>query len=160
MDVWIEVGKYLFGVLNGITETLILFILLCYDTSLGGKWRKHQGVAKTSGGALSGWREKMPLVVMPFITWMAGVAVFYLPNEIAGRTYAYDPFIFDVIAFVMFMFVAKWTLKSILANMQLAGMDMPDWAIRWVEDEFKVKLSGSKIEPESAKKKEEDLENE
>jgi hypothetical protein len=156
VDAWIEVLKYLFGVLNGITETLILFILLCYDTSLGGKWRKHQGVAKTSGGALSGWREKMPLVFMPFLTWMAGVAVFYLPSDIAGRTYTYDPFIFDLIAFVMFWFIAKWTIKSILANMQLAGMEMPDWAIQWVEDEFKVKLSGSSLEPVSASKEQQE----
>jgi len=78
METLISVGRYLFSVLNGITETLVLFVLLYADTSLGGKWRKHQGVARSSGGALSGWKDKMPLVFLPLLTWSIGVAVYSL----------------------------------------------------------------------------------
>lgn len=150
MDGTIELLKYLFGAMNGITETLALFILFCYDTSLGGKWRKNNGIAKHSSGALNGWREKMPLIFMPFVTWLAGVGSYYLPREIAGKTYMYEPLIFDFMAFAMFFFVGKWLLKSVFANMQLAGMTVADYLVKWVADEYKVKLESIMEQPKSA----------
>jgi len=90
------------------------------------------------------------------LTWSIGVAVYYLPRTIAGRTYAYDPLIFDVIAFLAFVFIARWTLKSIVANMQLAGMTIPEPLIKWVEDEYQVKLDGMINEPTSVNNREKD----
>lgn len=163
MDVTFEILKYLFGVLNGITETFALFALYYLDTSLGGKWRRNQGLAESSKGALSGWNTKLPLVFAPVVTWLFGVISWYIPRDIAGKVYMYDPILFDFMAFAAFYFIGKWLLKSIFANMQLAGMTVPDSLIKWVEDEYKVKLESIVYAQKSAKydiQKTEDLENE
>lgn len=157
MDGTIELLKYLFGAMNGITETFALFLLYYYDTSLGGKWRKNHGIAESSNGALGGWNIKLPLVFAPLITWLFGVIAWYIPREIAGKTYMYDPILFDFMAFATFYFVGKWLLKSVLANMQLAGMTVHDYLIKWVADEYKVKLDSVCDQPKSAAHEKENI---
>lgn len=146
--------QYLFANLNGATETAVLFILVFFDTFLGSLWRKRQGVARTSGGGLGGLITSIPLALMPVVIWAFTILISYVPTHLGGRDFTFQPLIFDVISFAVTLIIGNYMLKSVYANMQLAGMDIPKWAIKWVEDEYHVKLRKIETEPESVSKKE------
>lgn len=146
--------QYLFANLNGATETAVLFILVFFDTFLGSLWRKRQGVARTSGGGLGGLITSIPLALMPVVIWAFTILISYVPTHLGGRDFTFQPLIFDVISFAVTLIIGNYMLKSVYANMQLAGMDIPKWAIKWVEDEYHVKLRKIETEPEAVSKKE------
>lgn len=132
----------LYTALNGVTETSILFILIFFDTFLGSHWRKQQNIARTSGGLLEPLLQKMALALFPFGIWCITLILYFVPKHFAGRDFSYNTFIFDLIAFVSFLIVANGTLKSVMANLKLAGYEVPDWVSKWVTDEYQIKLSG------------------
>ena len=133
---------YLCANLNGVTETMLLFILIFYDTFLGGKWRKKQQVA----------RKSIPLAFTPLIIWFVTVFISVLPTHVGGRNVIYSPVIFDFISFFVTITIGSYLLKSIFANMMLAGMRVPQFIVNWIEDEYHVKLKTMEKEPNSAQK--------
>lgn len=135
-----EILNYLFLHLNGATESGALFVLVLIDTILGSMWRKNQGVPRTSKGALDGLIRSSALIIMPTISWLMGIGFLFLPRQIADYPISNDPIIFNIIAFGLFVAVAYFLLKSIYANAQLAGFDIPKFAIKWVEEEYNFKL--------------------
>lgn len=150
-----DILNYLFINLNGATETAVLFILVFFDTFLGSLWRKRNGVARTSNGGLGGLMTSVPLALMPVSIWAFTILMSVVPSHIGGRDITFQPVIFDVISFVVTIIIGNYMLKSIYANMQLAGMDVPSFIQKWVEDEYHVKLKKIDSEPDSAKKAEE-----
>jgi len=150
-----SVLSYLFANLNGATETAVLFILVFFDTFLGSLWRKRNGVARTSNGGLGGLITSIPLALMPVSIWAFTILMSVIPNHIGGRDITFQPVIFDVISFAVTIIIGNYMLKSIYANMQLSGMDVPPFVRKWVEDEYHVKLKKIDSEPDSAKKAEE-----
>jgi len=150
-----DILKYLFSNLNGATETAVLFILVFFDTFLGSLWRKRNGVARTSNGGLGGLITSIPLALMPVSIWAFTILMSVIPNHIGGRDITFQPVIFDVISFAVTIIIGNYMLKSIYANMQLSGMDVPPFVRKWVEDEYHVKLKKIDSEPDSAKKAEE-----
>ncbi|MGX7042925.1 hypothetical protein [Leuconostoc holzapfelii] len=150
-----DILNYLFANLNGATETAVLFILVFFDTFLGSLWRKRNGVARTSGGGLGGLVTSIPLALMPIVIWAFTILISYVPTHLGGRDFTFQPFIFDAISFAVTLIIGNYMLKSIYANMQLAGIDIPNWAVKWVEDEYHVKLKKIDSEPNAAKKAEE-----
>lgn len=150
-----EILEYLFANLNGVTETMLLFILIFYDTFLGGKWRKKQRVARTSGGGLGGLRKSIPLAFTPLIIWFVTVFISILPTHVGGRDVIYSPVVFDFISFFVTITIGSYLLKSIFANMRLAGMRVPRFIQDWIEDEYHVKLKTMEKEPNSAQKERE-----
>lgn len=151
--------NYLFLNLNGATESAILFILLFIDTFLGSKWRKVNNVAITSGGGLNGLKTNIPLALMPICIWAFTVLISVVPNHIGGRVFVFNPIIFDGISFIITLFIGNFMLKSILANAKLAGFDIPDWLIKWFEDEYHVKLQKIDAEPAAVTKTTEENKN-
>lgn len=147
-----QIINYLFTNLNGATETAVLFILVFFDTFLGSLWRKRNGVARTSGGGLGGLATSIPLALMPVVIWAFTILISYVPTHLGGRDFTFQPFIFDFISFAVTLIIGNYMLKSIYANMQLAGMDIPKWAVKWVEDEYHVKLQKIEAEPDSLAK--------
>ncbi|MCP1275510.1 hypothetical protein [Leuconostoc citreum] len=147
--------SYLFANLNGATETAVLFILVFFDTFLGSLWRKRNGVARTSNGGLGGLITSIPLALMPVSIWAFTILMSVIPNHIGGRYITFQPVIFDIISFAVTIIIGNYMLKSIYANMQLAGMDVWPFIAKWVEDEYHVKLKKIDSEPDSAKKVEE-----
>ncbi|MGB2575099.1 hypothetical protein [Leuconostoc citreum] len=143
---------YLFMNLNGATETAVLFIMVFFDTFLGSLWRKRNKVARTSGGGLGGLITSIPLALMPVVIWLFTIVISIIPTHLGGRDFTFQPLIFDVISFVVTLIIGNYMLKSIYANMQLAGMDIPNWAIKWVEDEYHVKLKKIGVEPDAVAK--------
>lgn len=150
-----EILKLLYANLNGATETAILFIAVFYDTFLGTSWRKKNNVAITSGGKLEGLKTSIPLALLPVIIWSFTILFAFVPPHIGGRDFIFKPFIFDIISLGVFLMIGNGMLKSILANARLAGYDLPSWAVKWVEDEYKVKLQKIVDEPNAASCKEE-----
>ncbi|MGO2908627.1 hypothetical protein [Leuconostoc citreum] len=150
-----SVLSYLFANLNGATETAVLFILVFFDTFLGSLWRKRNGVARTSNGGLGGLITSIPLALMPVSIWAFTILMSVIPNHIGGRYITFQPVIFDIISFAVTIIIGNYMLKSIYANMQLAGMDVWPFIAKWVEDEYHVKLKKIDSEPDSAKKAEE-----
>ncbi|MCT3076883.1 hypothetical protein EFN61_05215 [Leuconostoc citreum] len=150
-----SVLSYLFANLNGATETAVLFILVFFDTFLGSLWRKRNGVARTSNGGLGGLITSIPLALMPVSIWAFTILMSVIPNHIGGRYITFQPVIFDIISFAVTIIIGNYMLKSIYANMQLAGMDVWPFIAKWVEDEYHVKLKKIDSEPDSAKKVEE-----
>ncbi|KAA8371093.1 hypothetical protein FE410_05230 [Leuconostoc carnosum] len=147
--------QYLFANLNGATETAVLFILVFFDTFLGSLWRKRNGVARTSGGGLGGLITSIPLALMPVVIWGFTILISVVPDHLGGRAFTFQPLIFDVISFVVTVIIGSYMLKSIYANMQLAGMDIPPLLKKWVEDEYHVKLQKIDEEPQAAHKESE-----
>ena len=147
-----EILNYLFANLNGVTETMLLFILIFYDTFRGGRWRKKRQVARTSGGGLGGLRKSIPLAFTPLLIWFATVFISVLPTHVGGRDVVYSPVIFDFISFFVTITIGSYLLKSIFANMLLSGMRVPRFIQDWIEDEYHVKLKAMETEPNSAKK--------
>lgn len=142
-----QVLKFLYDNLNGVTETTVLFILIFFDTFLGSRWRKNQSIARTSGGLLEPLLQKMALALFPVLIWCITLVLYFVPKHFAGRNFSYNTFVFDLIAFIVFIIVANGTIKSITANMQLAGYEIPSWLSKWVADEYQVKLGGMAKEP-------------
>lgn len=91
---------------------------------------------------------------MPVVIWAFTILISYVPTHLGGRDFTFQPLIFDVISFAVTLIIGNYMLKSVYANMQLAGMDIPKWAIKWVEDEYHVKLRKIETEPEAVSKKE------
>lgn len=150
-----DILNYLFTNLNGATESAVLFILVFFDTFLGSLWRKRNGVARTSNGGLGGLITSVPLALMPVSIWAFTILMSVVPGHIGGRDITFQPVIFDVISFVVTIIIGNYMLKSIYANMQLAGMEFPSFIQKWVEDEYHVKLKKIDSEPNAAKKIEE-----
>lgn len=149
-----DILKYLFANLNGATETAVLFILVFFDTFLGSLWRKRNNVARTSGGGLGGLITSIPLALMPVVIWGFTILISIVPTHLGGRDFLFDPLIFDAISFVITIMIGSYMSKSIYANMQLAGIEIPDFLAKWVEDEYHVKLKKIETEPEAVSKKE------
>lgn len=147
-----DILNYLFANLNGATETAVLFILVFFDTFLGSLWRKRNGVARTSGRGLGGLMTSIPLALMPIVIWAFTILISYVPKHLGGRDFTFQPLIFDVISFAVTLIIGNYMLKSIYANMQLAGIDIPKWAIKWVEDEYHVKFKKIETEPDAVNK--------
>lgn len=150
-----QILQYLFANLNGATETAVLFILVFFDTFLGSLWRKRNGVARTSGGGLGGLITSIPLALMPVVIWAFTILISYVPTHLGGRDFTFQPFIFDVISFVVTVIIGSYMLKSIYANMQLAGIEIPSFLQKWVEDEYHVKLQKIDDEPNAVNKESE-----
>jgi len=147
-----DILNYLFINLNGATETAVLFILVFFDTFLGSLWRKRNGVARTSGGGLGGLITSIPLALMPVVIWAFTILISFVPPHLGGRDFMVQPIIFDVISFIVTLIIGNYMLKSIYANMQLAGIDIPSYITKWVEDEYHVKLQKIEDEPEAKSK--------
>ncbi|MCT4382757.1 hypothetical protein EFM34_05865 [Leuconostoc suionicum] len=147
-----DILNYLFINLNGATETAVLFILVFFDTFLGSLWRKRNGVARTSGGGLGGLITSIPLSLMPVVIWTFTILISFVPPHLGGRDFMVQPIIFDVISFIVTLIIGNYMLKSIYANMQLAGIDIPSFITKWVEDEYHVKLQKIEDEPEAKSK--------
>jgi len=147
-----DILKYLFANLNGMTESILLFILIFYDTFLGSRWRKNKGIARTSDGGLGGLRRSLPLAFLPVLIWVITIVMSIAPTHIGGRDVIYSPMLFDFVSFAITVTVANYLLKSILANMKLAGMYVPKFFAKWIEDEFHVKIQYISEEPNSAEK--------
>ena len=147
-----ELLKYLFATFNGATETAVLFILVFLDTFLGTFWRKRNNVARTSGGGLNGLRRSIPLALMPVTIWAFTILMSIVPPHLGGREVTFDPMIFDVISFCITLTIGSYMFKSISANMQLAGINIPNFIVKWVEDEYHVKLQKIEEEPEAKSK--------
>ncbi|MFL1695457.1 hypothetical protein ACJQWY_01390 [Weissella kandleri] len=64
----------------------------------------------------------------------------------------FNPAIFDIIAFAIFVLIGWYWIKSIIANAKLAGYNPPTWVGKYIEDEYHVKLEKIETEPNSAKK--------
>lgn len=154
-----EMMEYLFANLNGATETAVLFILVFFDTFLGSLWRKKNGIARTSNGGLGGLMSSVPLALMPVLIWAFTILISYVPEHLGGRGFTFQPVIFDVISFVVTIIIGNYMLKSIYANMQLAGMDIPPFIKKWVEDEYHVKLQKMEEEPNAKKEDNNGLSN-
>ncbi|WP_334103871.1 phage holin family protein [Leuconostoc lactis] len=154
-----EMMEYLFANLNGATETAVLFILVFFDTFLGSLWRKKNGIARTSNGGLGGLMTSVPLALMPVSIWAFTILISYVPEHLGGRDFTFQPVIFDVISFVVTIIIGNYMLKSIYANMQLAGMDIPPVIQKWVEDEYHVKLQKMEEEPDAKKEDNNGLSN-
>lgn len=150
-----DILKYLFANLNGATETAILFILVFFDTFLGSLWRKRNNVARTSGGGLGGLITSIPLALMPVVIWGFTILISIVPTHLGGRDFLFDPLIFDAISFVITIMIGSYMSKSIYANMQLAGIEIPDFLSKWVEDEYHVKLKKIETEPSAVNKESE-----
>lgn len=153
-----EILSYLFAHLNGPTETALIFILVFLDTFLGGKWRKKKRVALTSGGGLGGLKTSIPLALMPVTIWAFTVLMSLAPHRIGNREFDFYPMLFDFISFIVTIIISTYMLKSIFANMQLSGIDIPKFLSNWVADEFHVKIEKIKEEPNSAEKDLKDVE--
>lgn len=147
--------QYLFANLNGATETAVLFILVFFDTFLGSLWRKRNGIARTSGGGLGGLITSIPLALMPVVIWGFTILISIVPTHLGGRDFTFQPFIFDMISFVVTVIIGSYMLKSIYANMQLAGIEIPSFLQKWVEDEYHVKLQKIETEPNAVNKESE-----
>lgn len=154
-----EILNYLFANLNGATETAVLFILVFFDTFLGSLWRKRNGVARTSGGGLGGLITSIPLALMPVVIWLLTILFSIVPTHLGGRDFIFRPFIFDMISFVVFLTIGNFMLKSVMANMKLAGIDVPPflqtWVDKWIEDEYHVKYQKIGQEPQAVNKESE-----
>lgn len=142
-----ELVRYAFSVSNGATETAVLFILVFLDTFLGTLWRKRNSVARTSGGELRGLTRSVPLALMPVTIWAFTILMSVVPQHLGGRYVTFDPMIFDVISFGITLTIGAYMVKSISANMQLAGIPIPSFLVKWVEDEYHVKLQKIEDEP-------------
>ncbi|CUW06507.1 phage holin family protein [Leuconostoc gasicomitatum] len=150
-----QIIQYLFANLNGATETAVLFILVFFDTFLGSLWRKRNGIARTSGGGLGGLITSIPLALMPVVIWGFTILISIVPTHLGGRDFTFQPFIFDMISFVVTVIIGSYMLKSIYANMQLAGIEIPSFLQKWVEDEYHVKLQKIDDEPNAVNKESE-----
>ena len=150
-----DILKYLFANLNGATETAVLFILVFFDTFLGSLWRKRNNVARTSGGGLGGLITSIPLALMPVVIWVFTILISIVPTHLGGRDFLFDPLIFDAISFVITIMIGSYMSKSIYANMQLAGIEIPDFLAKWVEDEYHVKYQKIGQEPSAVNKESE-----
>lgn len=145
-----EFLKYLFANLNGATETVILFIIVFIDTVLGVKWRKVNNVAITSGGGLGGLKTNIPLAMAPMVIWLITILFSILPTHIGNRVFVFDTPIFDWITFITFIILANYMLKSLMANAKLAGIEIPNWLEKWIQDEYAVKITKMATEPVAA----------
>lgn len=143
--------KIMYMNLNGATESTVLFLFMMIDTVFANTWRRRLGVAITSGGGLGGLIKSIPLALMPVLIWIVEIPLSLAPDHIAGLSINFNPAIFDVIAFLVFILIAWYWLKSILANAKLAGYNPPDWLEKFIEDEYHVKLGKIDEEPNSAK---------
>jgi len=150
-----QIIQYLFANLNGATETAVLFILVFFDTFLGSLWRKRNGIARTSGGGLGGLITSIPLALMPVVIWGFTILISIVPTHLGGRDFTFQPFIFDMISFVVTVIIGSYMLKSIYANMQLAGIEIPSFLQKWVEDEYHVKLQKIETKPNAVNKESE-----
>lgn len=147
--------QYLFANLNGATETAVLFILVFFDTFLGSLWRKRNGIARTSGGGLGGLITSIPLALMPVVIWGFTILISIVPTHLGGRDFTFQPLIFDMISFSVTLIIGNYMLKSVYANMQLAGIEIPSFLQKWVEDEYHVKLQKIETEPNAVNKESE-----
>ncbi|WP_057753490.1 phage holin family protein [Weissella kandleri] len=147
-----QIAKWLYFNLNGPTETSVLFLFMLIDTVFANTWRRRRGVAITSGGGLGGLIKSIPLALMPVIIWSFEIPLSVAPDHIAGLQMNFNPMIFDLIAFSVFVLIGWYWLKSILANAKLAGYDIPNWLEKYIEDEYHIKLGKIETEPNSAKK--------
>lgn len=148
-----QITKWLYFNLNGPTETSVLFLFMLIDTVFANTWRKRRGIAITSGGGLGGLIKSIPLALMPVIIWSFEIPLSLAPDHIAGLQMSFNPMIFDIIAFAIFILIGWYWLKSILANAKLAGYEPPfEWIEKFIEDEYHVKLGKIETEPNSAKK--------
>jgi len=145
-----EILRYMYSNLNGCTESAILFIFVFFDTFLGTKWRKLNKVAITSGGGLDGLKTNVPLALFPVCIWALTILMSVIPTHIGGRDFVFNTAIFDVISLILTIVIGQFMLKSIFANAQLAGFDIPTWLTKWVEDEYHVKVQKMIEEPSSA----------
>ncbi|MCZ9310598.1 hypothetical protein PAF15_01225 [Weissella koreensis] len=145
--------KFMYMNLNGPTETSVLFLFMIIDTVFANSWRKKRGVAITSGGGLGGLMKSIPLALMPVIIWSFEIPLSLAPDHIAGLQINFNPVVFDVIAFSIFLLIGWYWVKSIFANAKLAGYEPPfNWIDKYIEDEYHVKLGKMDTEPNSAKK--------
>lgn len=135
-----EISKFLYANLNGATETVVLFMLVSYDTILGVKWRKAKGVPITSEAGLKGLKSNLPLTLFPIGFWSISVIFSVLPTHIGNRIFVFDTPIFDGLAFASFIFIGQHVLRSLIVNARLSGYDLPQWLIKWAEDEYHVKI--------------------
>lgn len=147
-----QILSYMYVNLNGATETIILFILVFFDTVLGARWRKINNVAITSKGGLEGLRTSVPLAMAPISIWLITILLSVMPTKLGNRVFVFDTPVFDIITFGVFIGIGLYMLKSVLANAQLAGFTIPSFLIKWVEDEYHVKLQKIINEPNSAQK--------
>lgn len=145
-----QILKFMYLNLNGPTETSVLFLFLIIDNLFANVWRKKRGVAITSGGGLGGLIKSIPLALMPAIIWSFEIPLSLAPDHIAGLQINFNPMIFDIIAFAIFMLIGWYWVKSIIANAKLAGYNPPNWVGKYIEDEYHVKLGKIEAEPNSA----------
>ncbi|ARQ94555.1 holin [Weissella phage PWc] len=127
--------------LNPFTETVILFVMIAFDTILGGKWRSNLDLGLNSHGAFNGSNKKIALVFFPSLIGFLGIGLNLLPPELLGYVFVFPMAIFDAMALAVFSFAFYYTALSITANAQLAGMPVPEKLQSWAKNEIENKLN-------------------
>lgn len=127
--------------LNPFSESVILFIMIAFDTILGGKWRKNQDLGVNSHGAFNGSAMKMALVFFPALIGFLGIGLNLLPANQLGYVFVFPMIIFDFMALGAFAWTAYYTALSIMANAELAGMPLPEFVKSWAKHEVENKLN-------------------
>lgn len=127
----IKAIKFVFEYMNGLTEFIILMLMIYLDTILGSKWRYVKGKPRISKAAINGIMRQSGLALFVLLVYLSKIILEELTFD--------NLFIFDWITSISFYFIAKWFLVSIIANAKLAGYAIPKWAENLVSDEISSK---------------------
>jgi len=124
--------------MNGTTETELAILLVIIDNLLGSSVAKRDAHRRVvSSVASSGLLRNFCLAVLPIVTSGLGIINQYLPKELRGQDSGH---IFEIFSAIMFIMLASWLIKSILANCQLLGFPLTETLQAWVSDEVDHKI--------------------
>lgn len=125
--------------MNGTTETELAILLVIIDNLLGSSVAKRDSHRRVvSSVASSGLLRNFALAVLPIITSALGIINQYLPKGLRGQDSGH---IFEIFSAIMFIMLASWLIKSILANCELLGFPLTDTLQKWVADEVDHKIN-------------------
>lgn len=135
---------------NGINESIILFWLVILDTILGSLWRSNWEIRKLSKGAIKGILTNVSLSLMPVLIFVSGAFAARIKVGAAYQASMANRAMFDFMSTTIALIAGWWLLKSIIANWQLSGHDLPISIAKWVHDEALDKLERNNVEDAAA----------
>lgn len=112
---------------NGIDQTNILLALAILDTILGISWRLKVGHALISNQFMSGVTRNFVPALLPALLHYMHVII----NSNAP--------VYQYAACLIFVTSTYFLIQSILSNLSNLGTPLPNWIIKWIENELNEK---------------------
>ena len=136
-----DILNYVLSYMNGPLETGALMVLVIVDTifalqAVNADPNKRAVSEKAMTGILINFATALVPAATSFIGW--GSALIPYPHQILIDVALTT---FDVASAVLFYIIAKFIIKSIMANYTLAGGELPEGLTKWIADELEHKSS-------------------